>query len=133
MNIETVLRWTTAALLSGAAAGELTRQPVVMEGLAQMGYPAFLVWILAPAKLAAVAALLFAPHTDLARAAWLGLWLNLCGAVASMALAGVALWPDVVVAPVYLALITAGALAHERAAARRRGRDPSAGSLRARA
>ena len=115
MKLEAFFRWVTAILITGAAVSELTRQPSVMTGLQALGYPPTLVWILGPAKLAAVAALLLRPRTDVARAAWLGLWINLAGAVASLALAPAAPWPDAVVAPTYLVWISIGALLHERA------------------
>jgi hypothetical protein len=115
MTFEVLFRWVTAIMITGAAVSELTRQPSVMSGLQELGYPPTLVWILGPAKLAAVAALLLLPRTDLARAAWLGLWINLAGAVASLALAPTAPWPDAVVAPTYLVWVSIGALLHERA------------------
>ena len=83
MKAEALFRWVTAIFITGAAVSELTRQPSVMTGLQALGYPPTLVWILGPAKLAAVAALILRPRTDVARAAWLGLWINLAGAVAS--------------------------------------------------
>ena len=115
MKLEVLFRWVTAIMSTGAAVSELTRQPSVMTGLQALGYPPTLVWILGPAKLVAVAALLLRTRTDVARAAWLGLWLNLAGAVASLALAPTAPWPDAVVAPTYLVWISIGALLHERA------------------
>jgi len=115
MTFEVLFRWVTAIMITGAAVSELTRQPSVMSGLQELGYPPTLVWILGPAKLAAVAALLLLPRTDLARAAWLGLWMNLAGAVASLVLAPTAPWPDAVVAPTYLVWVSIGALLHERA------------------
>ncbi len=115
MKPEPIFRWVTAMLITGAAVSELTRQPTVMTGLEALGYPPTLVWILGPAKLAAVAALILRPRTDVARAAWLGLWINLAGAVASLALAPAAPWPDAVVAPTYLVWISIGAMLHERA------------------
>lgn len=114
MNLETVVRWILATLMTGAAITELLQLPAVMEGLELLGYPPHLVWILAPAKLLAVAALLVRPHSDLARAAYVGLWINLAGAVAAMALQGVAPMPDVIIAPAYLTLITASAWLHKR-------------------
>ncbi len=57
-KLEPVVRWVAAILITGAAVSELTRQPTVMTGLETLGYPPTLVWILGPAKLAAVAALL---------------------------------------------------------------------------
>jgi len=93
MKLEVLFRWVTAILITGAAVSELTRQPTVMTGLETLGYPPTLVWILGPAKLAAVA---------------------------SLALAPTAPWPDAVVAPTYLVWISIGALLHERAV---RGRE----------
>ncbi|MFN7544386.1 MAG: DoxX family protein [Acidobacteriota bacterium] len=116
--------------MTGAAFSELTRQPSVMTGLQALGYPPTLVRILGPAKLAAVAALLLHPRTDLARAAWLGLWINLSGAVASLALAPTAPWPDAVVAPTYLVWISIGALLHERAVLGLRGPEKDAAEHR---
>ena len=69
MKPEPIFRWVTAMLITGAAVSELTRQPSVMTGLEALGYPPTLVWILGPAKLAAVAALILRPRTELARAA----------------------------------------------------------------
>jgi hypothetical protein len=121
MKLEVFFRWVTAILITGAAISELTRQPSVMTGLQALGYPPTLVWILGPAKLVAVAALILRPRTDVARAAWLGLWINLAGAVASLVLAPSAPWPDAVVAPTYLIWISIGALLHERVLRSREG------------
>jgi hypothetical protein len=114
MTLDVAIRWSVSLLVVGAATTEVLQLETVMRGLEVLGYPAYLVWILAPAKLLAAAALLLRPYTLLARAAWLGLALNLAGAVASFALAGVAPLPDAVVAPAYLGLILLGAWQHER-------------------
>ncbi len=50
MKLEVFFRWVTAILITGAAISELTRQSKVMTGLAQLGYPPTLVWILGPAR-----------------------------------------------------------------------------------
>jgi hypothetical protein len=48
-----------------------------------------------------------------ARAAWLGLWINLPGAVASLALAPTAPWPDAVLALTYLVWVSSLAVFEE--------------------
>lgn len=103
-----VLRAIVSVLILGAATTELAQADAVMQGLALMGYPSWLVWLLGPAKLCAVVALWFG-SSRLRMMAWAGLWFNLLGATASLLLAGQLIMPDVILAPLYWALISAGA------------------------
>jgi uncharacterized protein YbjT (DUF2867 family) len=115
-TLEPMLRWSTALFITGAALSELTSQPAVVHSLEQLGYPLYLLWILAPLKLLAVATLVVPWASRLRPLALTGLLFNLLGANASFVLAGVAPFPDVVVAPLALALIasTLGAQPEQR-------------------
>ncbi|ARU42923.1 hypothetical protein CCB81_01655 [Armatimonadetes bacterium Uphvl-Ar2] len=58
LKLEGLFPCVTAILVAGAAVFKLAQQPTRMIGLQALGYPPTLVWILGPAKLDAVAALL---------------------------------------------------------------------------
>jgi len=111
-------RLLLALVLSGAATSELTQATVVVEGLAAMGYPLWILWLIAPAKVAAIASLVLLGGTAWARAAYLGIVLNLYGAIGSFLLSGVHPFPDIVAAPAILALAVGSAALHHRRFAR---------------
>lgn len=104
---ERIVRTATALFITGAALSELTLQPPVVQSLEVLGYPLYLLWILAPLKLLAVLTLVVPWAAPWRSFALLGLFFNLLGASASFLFAGVALLPDIVIAPTVLVLVTA--------------------------
>jgi len=79
------------AMLSFSGVAHLLRLDFVVEGVAGMGYPTFVLTILGTAKLLGVAALLSPGRPLLKEWAYAGFTFNLLGATASHLLAGDAL------------------------------------------
>jgi hypothetical protein len=84
--------WTTTALvtlalLSGGLA-QLARRPENVDGVARLGYPAYVVVILGFWKVLGVIALLVPRHPRLKEWAYAGIFFELTGAAASQALGG---------------------------------------------
>lgn len=131
MKAKTIAYWTTTALLAFAllsgGVAQLLRRPENVQGLADLGYPVYLLTILGTWKLLGALALLVPRLPRLKEWAYAGAFFELTGAAASHALAGSNTLH--VVAPSILALIalaswalrppsrTLGTLAPELAAA----------------
>jgi hypothetical protein len=76
------------ALFTYGGASHLLRADAVAEGMAQLGYPAYVMTILGVAKLLGVAALLIPGRPLLKEWAYAGFTFDLLGAAASHAFAG---------------------------------------------
>jgi uncharacterized membrane protein YphA (DoxX/SURF4 family) len=89
MQPKVIAYWITTALLGLAfAAGgfmDLSRGPEVLEGLAKLGYPAYLASILGVWKLLAAPAVLLPGLPRLKEWAYAGMFFDLTGAAASHA------------------------------------------------
>ena len=89
---KTIVHWTVTGLFAGlmlmSASMYLSGAAQIREGLATLGYPAYLLTILGTAKLLGAAALLQTRLPRLREWAYAGFTINLIGATASHLLAG---------------------------------------------
>ena len=92
MSRKTTAYWIATGLFCAAfvfgGASHLLRTEAIAEGIASLGYPAYLVSILGTAKLLGVASLLVPARPLLKEWAYAGFTFNLLGATASHAFAG---------------------------------------------
>lgn len=91
-KVKTALYWTTTALgafaLTGSGLANLTRQPMIVESYAGMGYPSFLALILGAWKVAGAATLVVPRFPVLKEWAYAGITFAMTGAFASHVLHG---------------------------------------------
>jgi hypothetical protein len=107
-NWKTTTHWTATGLFAGlmllSAAMYLSGAEAIAQGLAHLGYPAYVLVILGTAKLLGALALLQTRLPTLREWAYAGFTINLLGAAASHLLAGdpvsAALAPAVLLVPV---------------------------------
>jgi hypothetical protein len=89
---EAVIYWGATGLFclafAGGGAGHLFRLENIAEGMAALGYPAYVMTILGVAKLAGVIALLAPGHPILKEWAYAGFTFDLLGAIASHTFVG---------------------------------------------
>ncbi len=92
MNRKTTAYWIATGLFCAAflygGGSHLLRTEAIAEGIASLGYPAYLMTILGTAKLLGVAALLAPGRPLLKEWAYAGFTFNLLGATASHVFAG---------------------------------------------
>ncbi|MFO0684940.1 MAG: DoxX family protein [Sandaracinus sp.] len=111
MKARSLAYWITTlvfALAIGASGiGDLVRAPAIVEGLGQLGYPAYLMLLLGVWKLLGVAAILAPGAPRLKEWAYAGFFFELTGAAFSHVAAGV----GSPVAPLALAALAAASWA----------------------
>lgn len=103
-RMEKGLRVLLALLVSGAGVSELFSAEPVVRSLEVLGYPLYLMPVLGVTKMAAVVALLAPVPRSVREWAYAGLAFDFMLATTSFVLVGSAHFPDVALAPTYLAL-----------------------------
>jgi hypothetical protein len=102
--IHSLAKYVFCFAMTGAAVSELGQSAVVLDSMTAIGVPQRLLFLLAPLKLAGVLTLLFASDKRAREWAYAGFFFNLLGAVYLLITAGRTILPDLIIAPVYLAL-----------------------------
>ncbi|MGE0439661.1 MAG: DoxX family protein [Gemmatimonadales bacterium] len=93
---KTIAYWTTTGLLAAAIASgglaEVLQRPETVQGMAQLGYPAYFVVVLGVWKILATLAVLAPGLPRLKEWAYAGIFFNMTGAAVSHAVSGDAAW-----------------------------------------